>query len=125
MNEKTISVLEKLIADCKDEAENFELAATEVNASMLQSLFRGYALQRARFSRDLEAAAAALGRSAPADEGGVSGLDERTSEKAGNAIPRDEQTVLSGCERGEEALLAAYSTALEESELPPGVRALL
>jgi len=125
MNEKTISVLEKLITVCKDEAENFELAASEVKASLLQSLFRGYSLQRARFSRDLEAAAAALGRSVPPDGASGSAADEGTGLNTRQTLPRDEQTVLSVCERGEEAAVAAYTKALEESELPPGVRTLL
>lgn len=38
---------------------------------------------------------------------------------------RDEQAVLSECERGEDAALAAYATALAEAELLPAVRTML
>src|SRR5437879_2339409 len=68
MNEKIISIIDKLIAVCNDGAEGFQLAANEIHASLLQSLFRGYSLQRSRFAGDLQAAASALGKSVPAGE---------------------------------------------------------
>ena len=122
MNEKTLAVLEKLIAVCKDGEEGFQLAADEVKSSALQSLFLGYSLQRSRLSRDLDEAASALGRSAAAAEGSISRawmapLDADAA--------RDEQAVLSECERGEDAAVAAYTLALEEGELPPAVRTLI
>ena len=121
MNEKTLAVLEKLIAVCKDGEEGFQLAADEVKSSGLQSLFLGYSLQRSRLSRVLEEAASALGRSAGERDGGVI----RTWMAPDPAEGRDEQAVLSECERGEDAALAAYATALEETELPPAVRTLI
>ena len=121
MNEKTLAVLEKLIAVCKDGEEGFQLAADEVKSSGLQSLFLGYSLQRSRLSRVLEEAASALGRSAGARDGGVS----RTWMAPDPAEARDEQAVLSECERGEDAAVAAYTLALEEPELPPTVRTLI
>ena len=125
MNEKTISIIEKLIAVCKDGAESLELAASEANSSVVQSLFRGYSLQRLRFSGDLQTAASALGKSLPAEEGSASGAVSRTWMKATDATARDEQAVISECERGEDAAEAAYTLALEEPELPSGVRALI
>ena len=121
MNEKTLAVLEKLIAVCKDGEEGFQLAADEVKSSALQSLFLGYSLQRSRLSRDLDEAASALGRTAGAPDGGVS----RTWMASDAAEARDEQAVLSECERGEDAAMAAYTLALEEPELPPTVRTLI
>ena len=121
MNEKTLAVLENLIAVCKDGEEGFQLAADEVKSSGLQSLFLGYSLQRSRLSRVLEEAASALGRSAGARDGGVS----RTWMAPDPAEARDEQAVLSECERGEDAAVAAYTLALEEPELPPTVRTLI
>lgn len=118
MNEKTLAILEKLIAVCKDGEAGFQLAADEVKSSGLQSLFLGYSLQRSRLSRVLEEAASALGRNAGVRDGGVS----RTW-MAPEA--RDEQAVLSECERGEDAAVAAYALALEEPELPPTVRTLI
>ena len=122
MNEKTLSLLEKLITVCKDGEEGFQLAADEVKSSALQSLFLGYSLQRSRLSRDLEEAASALGRSAPAEGAGVA---RSWMTPADAASARDEQAVLAECERGEDAAMAAYALALEEPELPPAVRALI
>ena len=126
MHDKTISIINKLITVCKDGAQGFELAAVEVKSSALQSLFRGYSLQRSRFSGDLGTAAAALAESAPAETPMKADTSRppRTQEK----LPDDgrtEQAVLSECESKEEAAMAAYATALEEPELPPAIRAMI
>jgi len=126
MNEKTLAILEKLIAVCKDGEAGFQLASTEVKSSELQSLFVGYSLQRSRLWRDLEAAASTLGRSIPAEDGSAGGEAGRTWMMPTDAASaRDDQAVLSECERGEDAAMAAYATALEEAELPPAIRAMI
>jgi uncharacterized protein (TIGR02284 family) len=122
MNEKTLAILEKLIAVCKDGEAGFQLASGEVKTSELQSLFVGYSLQRSRLWRDLEAAASTLGRSIPA-ESGEAGRTWMMPADATTA--RDDQAVLSECERGEDAAMAAYAAALEEPELPPAIRAMI
>ena len=122
MNEKTVAILEKLIAVCKDGAEGFQIAANEVHSSALQSLFQGYSLQRLRFSRELGTAESALGKNVAAEAGSV-GRTWMTA--ADPATARDEQAVLAECERGEDAAVAAYATAAEEPELPPAVRAMI
>src|SRR5258707_280636 len=114
MNEKIISIIDKLIAVCKDGAEGFQLAANEIHASLVQSLFRGYSLQRSRFSGDLQTAASAFGKTVPPEE--RSGTDPLAAKPKGAVSPRDEQTVLSVCEREEEAAVAAYTKALEEPD---------
>ena len=125
MDEKVISILETLIAVCKAGEELFELAANEVQSSPLQSTLRGYSLQRSRFSRELEAAAGALGKNVPAAEG-TGESNEQMPAKEGDAVTRrNEQTVLSDCEREEEAAITAYAAALEETELPSAVRAMI
>lgn len=125
MNEKTLAILEKLIAVCQDGAEGFDLAANEVHASELQSLFQGYSLQRLRRAGELESAASALGRIVSAETGVVSEAGRTWMAPADKAAVRDEQAVLLECERGEEAALAAYTVALEEAELPPAIRATI
>ena len=126
MNEKTLAVLEKLIAVCKDGEAGFQLASGEVKSSELQSLFVGYSLQRSRLWRDLEAAASTLGRTVPAEGASAGGEAGRTwMMPADAATARDDQAVLSECERGEDAAMAAYATALEEPELPPAIRTMI
>ena len=121
-----LSILEKLIAVCKDGEEGFQLAASEVKSSELQSLFEGYSLQRSRLYRELETAVSALGNSVPAECGSVGSKAGRTWMMPGDGVTtRNEQAVLSECERGEDATLAAYAAALQEAELPPAVRAML
>ena len=125
MNEKTLAILEKLIAICKDGAEGFEIAANEVRSSELQSLFQGYSLQRLRRAGELETAASALGRSVSTEPDSVSKAGRTWMAPAETGTVRDEHAVLSECERGEEAAVAAYTLALEEAELPPAVRATI
>jgi uncharacterized protein (TIGR02284 family) len=120
MHENVISVLDNLIAICKTGEELFELAATEVHSSPLQSMFRGYSLQRSRFSRDLDAAALALGKAVPATDVMA---DSSAAEK--QATGRNEQTVVEDCEREEEAAMAAYTAALEQPELPSAVQTMI
>lgn len=123
MNEKTLSILEKLMGLCKDGAEGFQLASGEVKSSELQSLFLGYSLTRLRLLGELEAAASALGFNVPAEAG--SKISRTWMLPVDAANPRDEQTVLSECGRGEDAVAAAYASALEEPELSPAVRAMI
>ena len=126
MNEATLSILEKLIAVCKDGEEGFQLASGAVKSSELQSLFVGYSLQRSRLCRDLETAASALGNSVPAECGGVGSKAARTWMMPGDGVTaRDEQAVLTECERGEDAAMSAYAAALAEPELLPAVRTML
>ena len=126
MNENTLLILEKLLTLSKGAEEGFQLASEEVESSELQSLLLGYSLQRSRLWRELETAASALGRNVPAGDGGVGDRTGRTWMMPGDAVPaRNEQAVLSECERGEDAAIAAYALALEETELPPAVRAML
>lgn len=126
MHEKTISILEKLIAVCQGGAKGLDLAASKVNSSLIQALFRGYSLQRSRFSGELEAAASALGRKAPAKDvkGGDAG-ESRWTKEMHAAGEGGEKAILSERESGEEAALAAYATALEEPELPAQFRRLI
>ena len=126
MNETTPSILEKLLLVCKDGEEGFQLAASEVKSSELQSLFVGSSLQRSRLCRELETAASALGNSVPAECRSVGSKADRTWMMPGDGVgARDEQAVLSECERGEDAALAAYARALAEAELLPAVRTML
>ena len=125
MNEKTLAILEKLIAVCKNGEAGFQLASGEVKSSELQSLFVGYSLQRSRLWRDLEAAASTLGRTVPAGDGSAGAAVCRNWMAPADAATRDDQAVLSECERGEDAAMAAYATALEEPELPPAIRAMI
>jgi uncharacterized protein (TIGR02284 family) len=126
MNEPPISSLENLIAVCKDGEAGFALAADEVSASALKSLFQGYSLQRSRLARDLGSAASALGRSSCPKDGEEGGTVRRTwmAPREGGIV-RDEHAVLLECKRGEDAAAAAYAAVLEEPELPPTVRALI
>jgi len=126
MHEKVIAILENLIAICKAGEELFELAATEVQSSPLQSTFRGYSLQRSRFSRDLDTAAMALGKPAPATDATTSDGSDGTQEEGARGVAgRNEQTVLADCELEEEAAMSAYAAALKEPELPPAVQAMI
>jgi len=108
MNETTLSILETLIAACKGGEEGFQLAASEVKSSELQALFVGYSLQRSRLSRDLETAASALGRSVAAEGDSGENMADQTWMLPSDAVSaRDEQAVLSECERGEDAAIAS------------------
>jgi uncharacterized protein (TIGR02284 family) len=121
MHDKTSAILDSLLAICRDGVDGFELASHELKSSELQSLFLGYSLQRSRMARELEAAISAVGDGV-SEAGGKSSRTWMMPE-AGKI--RDEHAVLTECERGEDAALAAYALALQERELPTPVRGMI
>jgi uncharacterized protein (TIGR02284 family) len=122
MHDKTPAILENLLAICRDGVDGFELASHEIRSSELQSLFLGYSLQRSRLGRELEAAISAVGDGI-SEAGGKSSRTWMIPVEAGYS--RDEQAVLTDCERGEDTALAAYAAALQEPELTPAIRGML
>ena len=121
-NETVISTLNGLIETCRDGQNGFQTAAEGVTRSELKTLFHGYSQQRARFVGELQNEVRRLGGD-PENMGSVAAtlhrgwIDIRSAVSGG-----DDGAVISECERGEDAAVAAYRGALDQ-DLPANIRA--
>ena len=110
----TIHVLNDLIETCEDGEHGFRLAAEDAKDNELRSLLQRYSEQRAGFVRELRSLVQQLGGKAD-DHGSVTGKMHRGWINLKAAISSNEpHAVLSECERGEDAAVAAYREALEK-----------
>ncbi len=109
--EDTIDQLNALIQVCKDGEQGFRTAADNVNNSELETMFRGYAKQRAEFGRELQAEVERLGGK-PSESGNLGGamhrgwMNLRSSLTGGDPV-----ALVAACEGGEDSALAAYDRA--------------
>ncbi len=125
--EKTTDVLNDLIEINNDRAEGFEKASRDIDDENLDlKVIFDQLAQESR--RNITELAAAVGRNSGEPETGSS---------VGGAIHRawidvkamfggsGRESILSECERGEDAIKKAYQSALEENDLEPETRGLL
>lgn len=122
--EEVVSTLNDLIQTCRDAEEGFSTAAEGVKDEDLRELLLEYSRQRAGFAGDLQAEVRRLGGE-PETGGSVAGAIHRGWLGIRAAITgADEDTVISECERGDDASLANYRAALN-ADMPAGVRSLV
>ena len=123
--EKSISILNDLIETCKDGQHGFTTAAKDAKDAELGRVFSQYASQRADYIRELQQRVRAVGGD-PDKHGSVSGSLHRGWINLKSAMSSDEpHAVLAECERGEDAAVANYRAALNETELDSESRALV
>ena len=121
-NEEVISVLNGLIQTCRDGQEGFRTAAEGVEDEELRQLFSDYSRQRAQFVGELQGEVRRLGGD-PENEGSVvAALHRGWIDVKAAVTGRDEKSIISECERGEDSALANYREALDR-DLPANVRA--
>jgi uncharacterized protein (TIGR02284 family) len=119
------SVLNSLIATCKDGQEGFRTAAEKVKSADLKALFSELSMQRREFAGELQLLVTDLGEEAETS-GSVSGALRRGWMNLKAALTSgDEHAILAVCESGEDSAVAAYREALEHEDLPDGVRDLI
>jgi uncharacterized protein (TIGR02284 family) len=123
-NEEVVSTLNDLIQTCRDAEEGFGTAAEGVEDEDLRALLVEYSRQRAGFAGDLQAEVRRLGGE-PETEGSVVGAIRRGWLGIRAAMAgADDDSVISECERGDDASLANYGAALD-ADMPASVRALV
>ncbi len=120
-----ISVLNNLIATCKDGQDGFQTAAEGIKRSDIKSLFYQYSQQRAQFAGELQAEVRRLGGD-PEQTGSVAATLHRGWINLKSAMTgEDETAVLAECERGEDSAVSNYQSALTTDDLPADVRAVI
>ena len=122
--DEVASTLDRLVRTCLDGENGFRAAAADISDVNLKRLFESYAQQRAEFAAELQQELARLGRK-PADSGHTSAALHRGLMEVKAAVSgRDEGTIISECERGEDVALEAYHAALGTS-LPDDLRGIV
>jgi uncharacterized protein (TIGR02284 family) len=123
-NDKVISVLNGLIETCKDGEVGFKTAADGLSDSQTKLLFQQFSQQRAQMSRELQSEVRRLGGD-PEKSGSMAGAAHRGWINIKSVVTgKDDGSIISEAERGEDAAKRAYDEALKES-LPMQTVALL
>ena len=121
---KTIDVLNNLIETCRDGQEGFQEAADNVQQPELKRFFADASIERARFVGELQQEVRALGGD-PDDSSSVAGAMHRAwIDIKGTFTGRDDHSILSECERGEDSAVSTYRDALK-ADLPVNVRSVI
>lgn len=124
-NEKNIRVLKDLIETCRDGEHGYAHAAKEAKDPELARVFSQYATQRTQYIAELQQLLRSYG-SEPVKHGSIGGSLHRGWIDLKAALSRNEpHAVLAECERGEDAAVANYRTALTEAELDMETRAVV
>jgi uncharacterized protein (TIGR02284 family) len=121
---QTASTLNQLIQICKDGESGFLAAAGAVEDLNLRRLFESYSQQRGEFAAELQLEVRRMAEE-PVDRGHVAAALHRSwiDIKAG-ITGRDEGTIISECERGEDTAVQEYQRALD-SGLPADLRVIV
>lgn len=116
-DDKSVLALNSLIRTGRDAEQGYLMAADGVAEPELVQLFADYALQRARFVAELQERVKAL-RADPENIGSVAGDMHEVWMGLRSAIEANEaHGILAECERGEDAAVKAYRTALGERDI--------
>lgn len=123
-NEDVISTLNNLIETCKDGQNGFQTAAEGVENSNVKSVFYEFSQQRSKFAGELQTLVRELGGD-PENSGSVSATLHRGWINIKSAVTgKDDHSILSEAERGEDAAKKAYTDAAAMN-LPSNVAAVV
>jgi uncharacterized protein (TIGR02284 family) len=119
------SILEALIESCKDGEQGFRSASEDVRNLSLKKMFAAHARERGEFVTELENLLRSQGQQSDTS-GSVAGALHRAWINLKSALSTgSERSVLTECERGEEAAVSAYEDALKHEELPADMREVI
>lgn len=123
-NDHVISVLQKLIENCRDGQEGYRDAATHVKNPELRVLFNRLSTVRAEFAGELENEVIRLGRHDPDRKATTASALHRKWIDLKSAMGASDHSMLSFVESGEDALNKLYQHALNDN-LPEDIKDIL
>jgi uncharacterized protein (TIGR02284 family) len=121
---ETASTLNALIQTCKDGEHGYQSAALLVDDLNLRHLFQSCAQQRAEFAAELQLELQRLG-SDPIETGhATAALHRAWMDIKEGVAGRDEGSIISECERGEDLAVRQYQNTLDAA-LPGDLRSIV
>jgi uncharacterized protein (TIGR02284 family) len=112
-NDKVISTLNDLIETCRDGQNGFKEASENVKSPDLKTFFNECSTERAQFVNELQLDVRRLGDD-PTKAGSTAGALHRVwMDIKGTFTGKDDHSILSECERGEDSAVEAYRDALK------------
>ncbi|MFC7299329.1 ferritin-like domain-containing protein [Herminiimonas aquatilis] len=124
MNNDVISTLNDLIETCKDGEEGFKSCAEDISNAQLKQTLMAYAESCSASARELTALVIAYGGDPETKSSLAGSLHRRWIDIKSAVMGKDDETVLSECERGEDVAKKSYRHALEK-DLPLDVKAVI
>ncbi len=124
-NDDIIDTLNDLIETSKDGELGFSACAKHVTSTDLQQLFSTRAADCRAAASELQTMVSDYGGKPETDGSTTGALHRGWVAVRGSLAGYTDEAMLEECERGEDAALGSYRTALRDEELPEAVRAVI
>ena len=120
-SKKAISTLNDLIETCRDGQNGFKEAAENVKSPDLKTFLNQITAERAQFVNQLQLEVRTLGGDPQKSGSATAAMHRAWIDIKGTLTGKDDHSILSECERGEDSVVEAYKDALK-LDLPPNIR---
>jgi len=123
-SKKAISTLNDLIEICRDGQNGFKEAAENVKSPDLKTFLNQIATERAQFVNQLQLEVRTLGGDPQKSGSATAAMHRAWIDIKGTLTGKDDHSILSECERGEDSAIEAYKDALK-LDPPPNIRSTI
>ncbi len=123
-NDEIISTLNNLIETCKDGEEGFRSCAEDAMGLQLKTLFTTRSQRCATAARELQDLVRSLGGDPETDSSFSATMHRRWIDIKSAVFGKDNEAILTECERGEDMALRSYRAALEK-DFPAPIRVVV
>ncbi|MFY9554600.1 MAG: PA2169 family four-helix-bundle protein [Blastocatellia bacterium] len=120
-NKKVISTLNELIETCRDGLDGFKEAAENVKNPELKSFFNEAATERAYCVQELQTEVRGLGGEAEKSGSTAGAIHRVWMDIKGTFTGKDDHSILSETERGEDSAVSTFRDALKGGNLPSNI----
>jgi len=123
-NDKIISTFNNLIETCRDGQNGFKEASENIKEAQLKTFFNEMSLERAQLAGELQQEVVRLGGDPEKSGSTAAALHRVWMDIKGTFTGKDDKSILSECERGEDSAVEAYEDALKEN-LPANLASIV
>ena len=123
-NNDIVSTLNHLIETCKDGEEGFRTCAEDATGLQLKTLLTTRSQRCATAARELQDLVRSLGGDPETDSSFSAALHRRWINIKSAVLGKDNEAILTECERGEDLAVHSYRQALEK-DLPAAIHSVV